>query len=672
MEPAAPPPNASRRWPRRLAGAGAVGLVVVLVVHFIVLPWIVRVNVAKAFDTLGMPGATFEVRRATPWGSTIGNIVAADGNVRVESIEAAYNTLRILSGRIDRITIRGAAVRAAIRDGKPVLPVQMSSGGSGSGELPFRVLELASSAAVIELDGQSVRVPIEGKLENSSTGELAATAKIGVEPPASGDMTLPGGAKLHATARVLLVDASLTAKFKHAAEGWAWQVGGHVTHQGVAMLSVGGAEIDLGQIQVTADAAGSPGSPPALNADIAVHNAGTRHAASGIAVADVDLRIPILINSSPASKPSAGTFTIGSVTINGHKREPLKGTLAVRDDKAEFAANWAALPGSMLSVDGWLSRGSGEIAAHLPAFQLDDATAIASLVPSLTGWTITGKLGAEANVSIKDAETIGRVTIAADKVTAASKPRDLEMHDVSGAVTIDVKNGVLSTPPRQHITVARAASGKSQVIDSSLDFTLEKPDALLIEKLSAGWLSGRVSTANMRINPANPTFDTTLVADRLSLKELLALVAQGRAQGDGLISGPVHVRFDGKNFALLGGQLHSATPTGQLQVLDTKWLGETMDASDPRFIGDRELAETKRRILAALSDFKYDQLTFDFAEEPKAGGRLSVTTHGKGRVGDRPQELDFTLNFRGVNDVLNNVLKVGGEVQKLLNPEIGR
>ena len=107
-------------------------------------------------------------------------------------------------------------------------------------------------------------------------------------------------------------------------------------------------------------------------------------------------------------------------------------------------------------------------------------------------------------------------------------------------------------------------------------------------------------------------------------------------------------------------------------MLDSILLGETLDKSDTRFTSYKDLAEAKRRILEALADFEYDRLTFDLAEEPAAGGRLSVNTHGKGRVGRRPQELDVTLNFRGVNDVLNEGLKLGQWWQRVTNPEIGR
>jgi hypothetical protein len=212
--------------------------------------------------------------------------------------------------------------------------------------------------------------------------------------------------------------------------------------------------------------------------------------------------------------------------------------------------------------------------------------------------------------------------------------------------------------------------------DLALTFALEKSDALRIDQLAAGWLGGRVSTKGVRSNPDDPKFNATLVADSLGLRELLELTAQGRARGEGRMSGPVTVHIDGSDddfdVKFLGGHLRSETPTGELEVLDTQWLGETMDKSDPRFAAERELKIVKDRILTALSDFTYDRLSFSFAEEPESRGRMTVSTHGTGRTEAGKQELDFTLNFRGVDDILKYGLRGSERWNQITNPTIGR
>src|SRR2546430_1473705 len=72
---------------------------------------------------------------------------------------------------------------------------------------------------------------------------------------------------------------------------------------------------------------------------------------------------------------------------------------------------------------------------------------------------------------------------------------------------------------------------------------------------------------------------------------------------------------------------------------------------------DCRLNLVKQRLLEALTDFSYDRLTFDFEEAPADGGLMKVNTHGKGRQGAKPQELDLTLNIRGVNDSVKYALR---------------
>src|SRR5688572_8718301 len=119
-----PPPRPPRWWLRGLIGTGAALAVAGCVVHFFVLPWVVRRNVASALEGLGFADATFDVRRATPWGTTIGDVVAGGGVVRIASVEVTYGPVAVMSGELERVTLRAAEVRVALRDGKPNWPVR--------------------------------------------------------------------------------------------------------------------------------------------------------------------------------------------------------------------------------------------------------------------------------------------------------------------------------------------------------------------------------------------------------------------------------------------------------------------------------------------------------------------------------------------------------------------
>jgi hypothetical protein len=631
--PPARSPQRRRRRLGRLVLQGAILAAALLVAGLLVLPWVVHNRVLAALHELGVTDAKLVVRRALPWGTTITNVSALDGTVHIASIDVTYLPWGVLRGNVDHVRVAGVEIRLALRDGKlvaPVLSKQEPSASSNDVTLPFRSVELTSSQLVVDWEGQPVRLPISGNIERKGANRFTAKLSVGLETSGA-DVMLPGGAKLRSPAGVSLVDATADVR------------------TGSPAVSVVG--------------------------EIHTRGASLTHPASGLSLDGIEMRLPITINANPPAEP--GRINIAAVSLHGQQPAPLSGTIGVRDKRLDFAARWAALPDSVLSADGWFSSDdagmSGEIRASLPSAKLDDAATLAARVPALRGWQVTADgIGADATLIFTRGKPAGRISLSVAGADVMAKESGLELHDLSGEVAVLLKDGVISTPPGQHLAASRAAFGKVELTDASLAFQLERRDALVIENLAAGYLGGRVSTKDVRVDPAKPVFDATLVADRLSLRELLALTAEGRARGDGLMSGPIKLRFDGQNVSFLGGYLRSLSSSGELQVLDTKWLGEKMDQSDPRFSTQRELMLVKDRILSALADFSYDRLTFNFAEEPASRGRLTVSTHGKGRVGKEPQELDFTLNFRGVNDVLRHGLKLGEWYNKLTNPTIGR
>jgi hypothetical protein len=630
------PPKPRRKWRRRILTCLIVVLATGSLLYWLVLPWIVKRQIGAALREQGFPDARFDVAWVSLWSTRIANFSAGDGDVRFASVDVSYQPLAVIRGVLDRVKIEGVEIRVVIRNGKverPLLPQSDQSNGSAALNLPFQFLELTPATVVVDWDGQILQASLNGSIDNTSADGAVAKAAATVRLP-SGELILPGGAKLRTAEGVSLAEASIDGRIA---------------------------------------------SPMSMVAEIAAHVASLSHAPSELSLEGIAMRLPISINAESTAPATAGTFAIASIKRNGQDFGPAGGAVAVRDKRIDFDTHLPALPGSALSAKGWLaldeaSGMNGKISATLPPHRLDDADAFAARIPALAGWKITAAgIGADAAFSFEQSRPRGSVTIAIKGADVASTAASTELKDVNGAVTVNLTpGGLVATPGAQNITMGQALLGKVDLKEASLAFRVENSKVLVIDHLSAGWLGGSVSTKNVRINTDDPKIQATLVADRLSLRDLLALTAEGRARGDGLISGPVTLRLDGSDVSFIGGQLRSQTPTGRVEVLDTQWLGETMDASDPRFTTDAQAKLVKQRILGALADFSYDRLTFDFAEEPDTGGRLSVSTHGKGTVGERPQELDFTLNFRGVNDVLKHGLQLKEWWDKLTNPEIGQ
>ncbi len=649
------------------------------VIHFFVFPWIVRKSATDALTKLGVADPRFNVARATLWGATLTNLTAASGDIRAASVAVSYQPLKVVSGEVDRVTLDGVRVRLAVRGGKLDLPVN-SAGDSPAPKadalrLPFRELAVSASVVSVEWDGQAVEFPISGLVTNRGADDVSAAVDVKLATP-SADLTLPGGAKLQGPAGVLHLGATIHAAgvdVRLTDDSWLGFRGLVVGAEASAM-SLGETRVSVrpSNDRPLVSLKSGPDAPdPAVDLELAVYSAAVHHANSGASLAGIVMHVPVSMNSTAAARH--GPFEIASVMLGKQKLDPIRGTLGVADKKATFSVRWAALPDSLLSADGWIALAEAgiqaRVAAVLPPFKLDDGTALALRVAALEGWTVTGTLGLTGAVAIENGKPAGHVTVSAAGVEAASTDAGLELHNVNGTVTMNVADSI-STPLTQRVTAGRVKMGTMEWTDAAVVFSLKNPSELFINELSAGWLGGRVSTAGVRINPAEPKFEAALVADRISLRELLALAAEGRARGEGLMSGRVPMKVDWPEVSFGTGLLRSQSATGELEVLDTKWLSDIMDKSDPRFITDRDLSEVKNRILRALTDFEYDRLTFAFAEEPESRGMLRVTTHGKGREGAKPQELDLTLNISGVDDLLKYGLRSKQKYDELTNPKL--
>jgi hypothetical protein len=610
-------PRRLRKWLGRLAAVLLGVIVVACVAYAMALPLVVRSVVGDILVKAGLRDAHFTVTRATFWRTTLSDLTALDGNVRIGSFDVTYRPLAVLGGVVERITVSGAKLRATVRDGKLVAP-KLPTGGAtrpttsatspAASRLPFRKAELTGATAEVNWDGQPVLVPLSGVIDVNDAGTASGRLTAGLQVP-TGTLKLPNSdGKLRGRSGVLTLDATLDGEVAVGADGYHWKATVHAGNKDDVIFDSAGVDAELGRISLAAEGSG-------------ITNAAT------------------------------GTTQGARMT---------------------FDAQWSALPDAALTASGSLAHGesgfTGRITANLPTRQYDDAQLLARHVPQLRGWDVTGTLGARAEVNIERNQPRGQVTVTVDKADFASKDAGFEVHGLGGSVAINVGANGISTAAPQRVSAGRAAFGSVDMADVALAVRLDGSGTVLVDELSAHWLGGRVSTANIRINPADPKFEATLVADRIQLRELLAFAAEGRARGEGLISGSVVLRVNGSQISFGRGQLRSTSATGEIQVADTQWLGAALDASDPRFSAAGELQEVKQRILDALKDFTYDRLTFNFAEEPASRGLLRVNTHGKGRTGKRPQELDMTLNFRGVTDLLNNAVKFKQQYQRLTNP----
>ena len=167
----------------------------------------------------------------------------------------------------------------------------------------------------------------------------------------------------------------------------------------------------------------------------------------------------------------------------------------------------------------------------------------------------------------------------------------------------------------------------------------------------------------LRLDLARRSIETKVRLKAVPLTTLLELLSEGRVRGEGSLTGDLNISFgvDPHLTIDIGSGLLRADSAGVLAVDDLEAARDVLDGQ----LGTIENLDlddlVSERILGALRDFAYSELSFEFV--PGANDlKMSVHTRGKGRT--VPQELDLTVNFNGLDDLLELLMGVNVGMQR--------
>lgn len=422
-------------------------------------------------------------------------------------------------------------------------------------------------------------------------------------------------------------------------------------------LSTAGADVRVTSLDWQGKLSLSAAGAHSLDGTLSLGGGSVSHPASKTVVGGIDLTVPVVMN---AGATKGGAFSVAELKVDGRSMPPVKGTISVGGTGAAFDAAWSPMAGADVAAKGTLDWSDarhllGDADVTLKPFKLTDGAALASAVPALAGWNVTGTLGATGKVSLRYGTVRPRLTVTLDDVAAHDAGQTFNVEGLTGSVALE-SLAPPTTPGQQRLTASKLTSGKLALSDGVVEFRIEGPQSILIEQTNWGWAGGRVYSHAFRIDPQNPDVDVVLYADGLRVSDMLALLADNRATGEGTMFGrvPLVVRWPKITFG--DGFLYTRPgAAGGLKFLDSETASNLLEQSDPRFRSDKNFALVKQRVVDALRDFQYDRLGLELQNDQERPGALTarLKVHGKGRTGPKPQELDLTFNFTGVDEVLN-------------------
>jgi hypothetical protein len=226
---------------------------------------------------------------------------------------------------------------------------------------------------------------------------------------------------------------------------------------------------------------------------------------------------------------------------------------------------------------------------------------------------------------------------------------DLAAEGVTGVISFtDLAPPATSQP--QRLTASRLKIGDMELTDGRIEFEVKPGGDVLVRQTNWNWLGGQLFATDFAIPRAGPMTVTVRLRD-VELGQVLNMLAEKKASGQGKLSGELPVTVDGSRVHFGNGTLTSIAG-GNLQIKDAATLAPAAQAALAVAAAGGSQEQIKNDIIQALSDFQYDRLTGRLVNEPD-GLAAYVRMSGHGRTGAR-QALDYDLRVHGVDAVLRS------------------
>lgn len=433
-------------------------------------------------------------------------------------------------------------------------------------------------------------------------------------------------------------------------------------------------------------------TPPAQGASGPV--AAPFHALSvreGEVIVESDGRVLTAPVTVSAARAGAGDFRgqveTGEIAVDRHALPPIVAAFAFDGRLLDVTAAWAlfaeapATGRAQLDLSGPHPAGSVEV--HQPTVALAERSTLQDLVPALRDVAIAGRFALDAEIRLAGGRMHPLVSLRATEVMLASDDWPIAIASASGILDFDAL-APLSTSGPQRIRIASATTGELEFTAGQIDFNLDSPDALRIDR--AQWVmsdGGRFEAAAFTLDPRQPRIVTSIACDNVDLSFWLDFLTRERADGEGRLRGSFDIDWNPQSNPRLqftGGALAAHPPHGFIRVHDAPALGELLEQADARFSIDETMQRVKERIVEALQDLGYTSLRFVFIPDGP-GTTLQAEIKGRGRTGQRQEFEGLVVNFRrfahqlqyalGAQAAVDSVRDLRDETSRSRPPAIG-
>jgi hypothetical protein len=234
---------------------------------------------------------------------------------------------------------------------------------------------------------------------------------------------------------------------------------------------------------------------------------------------------------------------------------------------------------------------------------------LGKFLPAAEGFTFEGKFLEEGNLVIGKEGLRAAAKSSLSNASLRHRKNNITVEGIQMALLIpDLLK--MRSAPGQKLKFARASIGDMNIENGEIDFQIESPRSVLVEKSHFNWCDGKVDAPAIRLKSGIQDYSLILYCDRLNLAKVLEQFGAASVEAQGELNGKIPIRLINGQLNFQDGFLFT-TPgeTGKIRMTDTEILTAGIPEDTPQYV-QMELARK------ALEDYDY------------SWAKLNLTTEG--------------------------------------------
>lgn len=429
---------------------------------------------------------------------------------------------------------------------------------------------LAASMDRAKLSSQKHEINIKGHYrDNALSAEGKFTARQMVFQIPEGRITAPSiniGAAMTLPAVGKALPSTLTAR---------------ATLPGVRSR-IGTTSVHLPKITVQATGKGKPHQPWVLDARIDLSGGRVTDQDKKLKMSSLSMELPLKWPDAGGVKP--GGIKINNIRWNNHDMGGLKGELKQTHQGVTLRCQHTSklFPGMRVLFNAGVDTSGARLAVEVPSHNITDGIDLGRFAPAAAGFHIYGQIGAFGHLTSdgRGIKASGRIKFSHGRLQ--DETRGLLLEGIDMEIQMDDLMGIKSAP-QQRLHIGHLEMGNLDADHLDVDFQIEGPKTLFVEKADINWSKGKINTSSIRVITGKEDYDVTLFCDRLNLAMVLEQLGAAEGSGAGTVSGRIPVRWTNGRLSFDNGFLYSAPgQTGSIQLSGTQRLLSGLPPGSPQ------------------------------------------------------------------------------------------